>query len=459
MRVRIVVGCAFLALAGCIDLEGAYAACLDAGTCGDAGQVTPDSGADAGRVDAGEGLDAGTDAGPNDAGSTEDGGVVDAGEPDGGETDAGVPDAGTPDAGTPDAGASCPGSPRKLLRCAPPIALDAGGPNVHFGALSANPQGFLVGLARDLIVVNQVNFDAGVSFVFSRPKQDGGIYTNAHLSLDTQGSSWLAVWLEPGDDHALCMTSRDGTTNQVRVQTGGLLSRVDAALSPDGGIAVVAVRQSVGAPVVGAQGASCPAGLSTLPFPGTASGASVVWTNDGFRYVYSGLGGQTAGSSSGRVMVGTLVDGGSGGYLSTTSRPAQNEAIATTAGDEVMVVVNSATSNLVSLIGANAAGTFGAPIDLTYAKPASWVVSRCGADCVVGAVVPYETLQPVTLTFFTDGTSPSATGSWDLLCDTPGAAVSRTTLALATSGGKLGALVTTPSSASLLICDLPPGPP
>ena len=445
--VRLVVGCLLLALPGCIDLEGAYAACLDGGACTDGGEPSRDAG----------GLDAGTDAGAGDGGVT-DAGEPDAGEPDAG-TDAGTADAGTPDAGLPDAGASCPGSSRKLLRCAPPIAIDGGGPNIHFGALAAHPQGFLVGLARDLIVVNQVNFDAGVSFVFSRQKLDGGTYTNAHLSLDTQGAQWLATWLEPGEDHALCMTSRDGSTNQVRVQTGGLLSRVDAALSPDGGIAVVAVRQSVGAPLVGAQGASCPSGLVNLPYPGTAAGASVVWTNAGFRYIYSGLGGEAVGSSRGRVMVGTVSDGGPGGYLSTTSRPAANEAVASAGGNEVMIVYNSATANLVNIIGANTSGMFGTPIALTYAKPASWVVSPCGADCIVGAVVPYEALQPVVLAFFSDGVFLQEGGYWDLLCDTPGAAVSRTTLALATSGGKLGALVTTPTSASLLICDLPPGPP
>lgn len=344
-----------------------------------------------------------------------------------------------------------------MLRCDPPIVLDAG-PNIQSGALAAYQQGFLAGVARDLIVVNQVNFDAGVSFVFSRQKLDAGVYTNAQLALDTRGSEWLAVWLQPMEDHALCMTSRDGSTNQVRVAGGGNLARIDAAISADGGIAVAAQRQSIGAPLLGAQGAACPATLAALPYPAQTLGASVVSTNDGFRYVYSGLSGQPPGSSSGHVIVGTLTDAGLPGYFSTLSRPEQTDAVASTGGDRVLVAYNSATSNLVSLLATSVGGAYGVAVPVTTERPGSWSVSRCGAGCAVTGVVPYEPLVPVTLSFFTDALTPSPQGSWDLICNTPGFAVSRTTLWLATSGGRLGALVTTPTS-SLYLCDLPPGPP
>jgi hypothetical protein len=92
-------------------------------------------------------------------------------------------------------------------------------------------------------------------------------------------------------------------------------------------------------------------------------------------------------------------------------------------------------------------------------EPGSSAISSCGANCVVAGVVPSQPTEPVTLSFFPQLPNPQLLGSWDLTCDAPVTAFARTTLSLATSGGKLGALVTTPSSVKLYVCDLPPGPP
>jgi hypothetical protein len=453
-------------LAGCIDLEGAYADCVDAGRCVDAGiDAGADHMPDAGLPDAGD-VDAGlVDAGQADAGEA-DAGAPDAGEPDAGQPDAGVPDAGVPDAGVdagvPDAGASCPGSSHKLLRCDPPIVLDGGGPIIYAGALAAHPQGFLAGWMRDIVVVNQVNFDAGVSFIFSRAKLDGGSYTSAaQLALDSQGANWVAVWLQPAEDHALCMTSRDPTTNQVRVGTGGNLMAIDAALSSDGGrIAVAAQRQAVGTPFLGGEASACPSTIGALPFPSSTFGSSVVWTNAGFRYVYSGLGGQSVQTGSGRVLIGTLTDAGWPGVLSSTGQPGRNESAVSLAGDDVLVTftADAGSANEARLFLSPPNGPAGT-VKILSAQPASSSISSCGANCVVAGVVPSQPTEPVTLSFFSQAPNPQTQGTWDLTCDAPVTAFSRTTLSLATSGGRLGALVTTPSSVKLYVCDLPPGPP
>lgn len=59
------------------------------------------------------------------------------------------------------------------------------------------------------------------------------------------------------------------------------------------------------------------------------------------------------------------------------------------------------------------------------------------------------------LTAASDDARTTFKGSWDLVCDASSWVASRTSLALASSGGQLGALVTTTSTTELYICDIP----
>jgi hypothetical protein len=157
------------------------------------------------------------------------------------------------------------------------------------------------------------------------------------------------------------------------------------------------------------------------------------------------------------VLVGTLADAGFPGYFSSAIRPEQNDAVASSGGDKVMVTWNA--GNSVNVVGFGANGASGSPVQIANEQPGWWVISNCGTDCAVAGVVPAAGQRPVTLSFFNEDLTPISRGSWDLICGTAGTATERTTLSLATSGGRLGALITTPSSVKLYVCDLPPGPP
>ncbi len=453
---HLLVAATLLGLVSCIDLEGAYAECVASGRCADDGGSI--AGTDAGSADSGTVDGGSTDAGGIDAGVIDAGGI-DAGGVDAGGTDAGGLDAGGIDAGFIDAGASCLGSPRKLLRCDPPIDLD-GGTGIGFSALAAIPEGFLAGWTGDLVVVKRVSFDGGVVREFTRTAPDGGAATNGQLALDSKGNDWVAVWIITGDDFATCQRQGSGFNPQVRATPSGPFRVISAALSADGGIAVAGVKGiGTGGVVVGAHGSGFPTTLPTLPFQGSAWGGSVVSTRAGFRYVYSGNGNQGS-LTRGTVAVGAATDAGLvvQTYLSTSNRPGKNAAVVSTSGDNVLVTFDglgpTVSEAVVSVHGTpiGLMGPSGTATEVTTTAPDWWVIGTCGPGCVVSGVVPLATNLPVTLSFFTDDPTPAARGAWDLLCTSQ----TNTTLSLASSGGRLGALVTTPTTAKLYVCDLPP---
>lgn len=448
-------------LSGCIDLELAHAECVDAGRCS--------LGEDAGSRDAGGSVDAGlTDAGGVDAGTPDagdlDAGITDAGPADAGGEDAGVPDAGASDAGSPDAGMDagpppCSGSTRPRLACDPPINLGISN-GIRFSSLAAYPDGFLAAWTSNQVDLKHVSFDGGVSPLVSR----GGV-SSGQVIVDSKGTRWALVWLSAGATTASCTTS-DAPDAAVQVTAPGPLDIISGAISVDGGVAIAATRGPLS---LGAQAHGCPTSLSTLGFPIGPQGISVVATADpladGFRYVYTG-GGDAGSLTQGNLIIAANAAPDAGGfttttYYSLTNRPAQNQAVASTDGTQVLVTFDGEGPTL----GAYKYSVYGTPADLrgsadqakvVRTTPAGWwSIGTCGAGCVAQGVTPYDIAEPAVVSFFSDTSALNPRGQYDLACDVPPWTTDHTTMSLAYSGGRIGALITTSFSADLYICDVP----
>jgi hypothetical protein len=351
----------------------------------------------------------------------------------------------------------CPGSSRLRLNCSPPINL---GPSngIDFSSLAAFPGGFLAAWTSDRIELKEVRFDGGVSALVSRAGVASG-----QVAVDSKGSNWALVWISAGANTATCVTSSDPGGGQTVTAPSGGLDIISAALSVGGGVAIAAKRGSV---FVGAQQAQgCPSSLAALGFPLNPEGVSVVATTDplgdGFRYVYTG-GGDAGSITQGNVIVGAL-DGGliTTSYFSLTNRPYQNLAIPSTDGTHVFVTYDGEGPNL----GSTKISLYGTPSDLSGTTAQAtvvsqqaagwWGASQCGAGCVVQSVTPYRDAGPPVLSFFRDTATLDGIGQYDLLCEVPAYLTDSTTLSLAYSEGRLGALVTTSFNADLYICDAP----
>lgn len=470
-------------LSGCIDLEAAYDECVDAGRCADDASVALDAGRDAGGLDAGRdagALDAGTDAGLGDAGLPEDdagfdagidagfdAGVdagfdagidtgIDAGFDAGAGIDAGVDagiDAGV-DAGVVagyDGGTICSSSTKLRLRCDAPLTLGTGG-SVS-SAMAATSTGFLVGRATSTVVqVFEVYLDGGVNQLITPAAPISGA---VQLAVDGHGAHWVAAWSSDIDTAATCVA--DGLPAvTVTLPDAGVLTTLGVGINAAGEVGLAA---STNDGFFGHWGAHCPTHLLSLDTRST-NGAGVASTADpaghGFRFVES----VQVNSNNGYFSVATIeADAGTSSFTvpSMQMGPGPVAVIATAQGQSVFTTVSSENADGKFELGAwstSADNTQDGQLNYFMKAPGWWSVGTCGVGCVMTGVIP-ALGGAAAVYFFADDSSANLRGAYDAVC---GAPMTDSTISVASFGGRLGVLLTTPGSAKLYLCDPPPLP-
>lgn len=410
---------ALVVSSGCIDLEGALKTCQETGGCG----------ADAGS--------------PADAGSDDAGVVVDAG------FDAGVVDAGY------DGGAPCMGSTRPRLRCdATPLMLGSG-TNVHWGALAANDTGLIAAWSGLELNAVAIKLDGGTSTLLS-----GLATTQAEVAVDARGSHWVVAWLNKNTDTINCR-SDVGTTGAVRFSDGGVAAGLTVAIDAQGAIAVAAssvdARRSYGAIATTGR---CPVQLDPVLDRGTET-TGVAWSSRGFRFAA----GEQINAARGSIDLLSLdPDGGPASSssnltdapqgLTLLGAPNSDAFLATFFGD------TTGNGDFVLDVWTTGAG-FNVPgtIQNVFPSPGSTATGACGAHCLAVAVIADQPSgQPgtATLVLYDDHAGALSRGAWDVQCDVPATSVQQNAIGVARFGSRIAVLLTTPTGASLRLCDAPP---
>jgi hypothetical protein len=436
----LLVGLAALGGATCIDLEGAYDDCVSSGRCGDGGvadagtdAATPlDAGADAGR-------DAGTDAGV-------DGGV-----------DAGTGDAGTVDAGPYDGGQVCSGSTRPRLRCAAPLTL-ATGTAIESSALSPSPTGFVAAWTTSTVEIRDVSLDGGTrTLLTAAPIATGA--RPPQLSLDSRGPHWVAAWAGVAATSAMCMTDTTAAAS-VTLPGGQPIVALTAAISSTGeiGMAGASGTGDFSHGFFGRWSVGCPASLVNLGVTGNslAVAATSNSTAHGFRFVET----DQINAYNGRIQLSQLEADAGVKRVSIPSdlrAPYGVAAIGSSDGTTIFTAVSSLnTSDHYEL------GVWGTSADLSldgqpryfFTDPGWWAVGTCGAGCAMVGIVP-ESDPVASVHFFSDDSNAATRGEYDVACGITNS-LNGGSIAVASSNGKLGVLLTSPTAAKLYLCDPPP---
>jgi|APLak6261679142_1056127.scaffolds.fasta_scaffold00028_7 hypothetical protein len=396
---------------GCIDLEGAWAICLDGG-----GACT----------------------------------VADSGAPMSQE------DAGTVDAGPPvyDGGPVCTGSTNRRLRCDAPITLGTG-TNIVSGALVESSAGLIAGWAGTTVEVREYALDGGARTLIA-----GEPASNAQLSLDAKGALWAAAWLDRGATAMKCTTGT-GVPLLVANIDGGVLDTPTLALNTTGGVALSArvdPRLVAGSVAVG-----CPASLAPVPV-GSTNSVGVVSTSgvgDGFRYVWT----DQINAYNGSLNILSMANGVIAGQTSTPSNQKAPQGLgvaASTSGTTVFTAYSAINTSDQYELGlwatsADLAGD-GELQQVSTVEPGWWSVGRCGPGCMATGVIAYGVPGPATVHFFSDDVSAARRGSWDVACGLQPQMNDGSTVSLAPFAKRLGVLLTSRTTARLYLCDLPPDP-
>lgn len=374
-----------------------------------------------------------------------------------GGADAGGTDAGV-DAGY-DGGTPCATSTRPRLRCDAPITLGTSTQAIVTGALVANEAGFIAGWAGSTVEVRLVHGDGTLSTLVTGQPVTGGNPPQM-LSLGASGSHWVATWASSAGGNVLCQTDRAGSPSAVTLRDGGALIQLAAAMSPSGAVAVTALNQMpFGA--FAAWAAGCPNELQPIANFESLSAVSVAATTapggGGFRFTQTSLLNAYNG-----LFVMTMLDGDAGVQITqpiNSHGPGALTSAASKTGTTVFSAITTTDMN-----SAYQLGLWGTSADLSndgatnyfVADPGSFNVTDCGAGCMAVGVVPYTTAIS-SVFFFTDDTSVTPRGGWDVGCNgTPG--LNGGTISVATFGGRLGVLLTSGLAAKLQVCDLPPLP-
>ncbi len=398
-------------VSGCIDLEGAWAVCLDGG-----GACTP--------------LDAGTT-------------MV--------EEDAGTSDAGPPPY---DGGPVCTGSTHRRLRCDAPINVGTG-TNIVSGAMVESSEGLVLGWAGATVEVREFMFDGGTRSLIT-----GESASNAQLTLDARGSWWAVAWLDRGATAMKC-TVGTGVPQLVANIDGGVLDTPTLALNSTGGVALSArvdPRMVAGSVMVG-----CPASLAPVAV-GSTNSVGVTFTSgagDGFRYVWT----DQINAYNGSLNILALSNGTIAGQTSTPSsqRAPQGLGVAASTSGATVFTAYSAinTSDQYELgLWATSADLAGDGIlqQVSSVEPGWWTVGRCGPGCMATGVIAYDAPGPAAVHFFSDDVSATPRGVWDVACGLQPQMNDGSTVSLAPFGSRLAVLLTARTTARLYLCDLPPDP-
>jgi hypothetical protein len=439
----LLVGLAALGGATCIDLEGAYDDCVRSGRCGDGGAV-----ADAGdSLDAGadSGIDAGRDAG-TDAGA--DGGI------DAGPIDAGPLDAGPIDAGPYDGGPVCAGSTRPRLRCAAPLTL-ATGTAIESSALSPSPTGFVAAWTTSTVEIRDVSLDGGTrTLLTAAPIATGA--RPPQLSLDSRGPHWVAAWAGVAATTAMCMTDT-AVAAPVTLPGNQPIVVLTAAMSANGEIGMAGASGTSHASF-GRWSVGCPASLVSLASSGNslAVAATSNSTAHGFRFVET----DQINAYNGDIRLSQLEADAGVRRVSIPSNfhaPDGVASIGSTDGTTIFTAVSSLNTN-----DHYELGVWGTSADLSldgqpryfFTDPGWWAVGTCGAGCAMVGIVPE--LDPVaSVHFFSDDSNAASRGEYDVACGITNS-LNGGSIAVASSNGKLGVLLTSPTAAKLYLCDPPP---
>lgn len=446
MRALGSVGLAALLASGCIDLEKAYQGCVASGRCGD--------GVDAGSGGGGGGGDG---VGGGTAGTG--GGSAGGGSAGGGSAGGGSASSGGGAVGGYDGGPPCAPGGHPRLRCDAPIDLLTGGNGVTWASLAGNDVGFYAGWVTSTgIEVRELRNAGGARTVIS----EQGL-TNAQLAVDARGARWGAAWLSDDATALKCLTSDTDAGFVLSLSDGGAMKYPTMALRATGGTALTTVSDGDDAFHGGHGLGGCPSTLRDFPRTSIGTnGASVVATSspvgDGFVYVRTG---QYNFYNGGIELLAELPDGGLQQQFTGVDlhAPGNHAAAVSTSGATVAIAYSQLNTNDKYEMGYFATSASfaddGNPLTLNDLSPGWWTASACGAGCVAVASITADRSLPATVTFLTDDTSAVRKGDYDALCNLPAQQVSDSSLAVATSGGRLGLLFTTPSTARLYVCDVP----